>query len=99
MNLILNHEGYEDHLLHKKISKEHNAAQYVFKFKNNYGASVIKNKWSYGYKEDLWELAIVTFIDEDDAFEICDQTPITNDVLGCLTNAEVKYLLGKIKEL
>lgn len=31
---------------------------YIFRFPNNYGASVIKNSGSYGSKKDLWEMAI-----------------------------------------
>lgn len=35
--------------------------QYIFKFPNNYGASVIKNRGSYGHHEDLWEMALIFF--------------------------------------
>ena len=35
---------------------------YRFRFpENNYGASVVKNFGSYGYDENLWELALIHF--------------------------------------
>lgn len=63
-----------------------------FKFENGYGASVIKHFGSYGYKDDLFELAV---LDSND--ELCYNTPITNNVLGYLTNDEVLDLLEIIK--
>lgn len=71
-----------------------------FKFENNYGASVIKHFGSYGYEEDLFELAVIIFKDKDDKHGcLCYNTPITNDVIGNLTNDEVLKLLEKIKNL
>ena len=69
-----------------------------FKFENNYGASVIKHFGSYGFEEDLFELAVLNF-ENSDVGKICYETPITNDVEGFLTNDDVLELLKKIKEL
>ena len=68
-----------------------------FKFENNYGASVIKHKFSYGYEDDLFELAVLYF--EDDKPFITYSTPITDDVIGYLTNNQVLELLERIKNL
>lgn len=68
-----------------------------FKFDNNYGASVVKHKFSYGYDKDLFELAVLYF--EDDVPFITYSTPITDDVIGNLTNDEVLELLERIKNL
>lgn len=68
-----------------------------FKFDNNYGASVIKHKFSYGYEEDLFELAVLYF--EDDIPHLVYTTPITDDVIGNLTNEQVLELLERIKNL
>lgn len=46
-------ESFETH------KPEHGGIQYVYKFKNGYGASVIKHKYSYGGKKGLWELALL----------------------------------------
>ena len=62
-------------------------------FDNGYGASVIKSPHSYGGNQDLYELAVI----KDDA--ICYDTPITDDVLGYLTEDDVTKYLGKIQEL
>lgn len=65
-----------------------------FKFKNGYGASVIKHYGSYGYEEDLFELAV---LDSND--HLCYDTPLTDNVIGYLTNDEVLELLEQIKNL
>lgn len=72
--------------------------QYVFKFKNNYGASVVKRPGSYGFDKDLWELAVI-YWDNDDEWFITYDTCITSDVIGYLTNAEVDELLVRISKL
>ena len=72
--------------------------QYVFKFENNYGASVVKRRGSYGFNKNLWELAIV-YWDNDDEWFITYDTDITSDVIGYLTNAEVDELLVRISKL
>ena len=72
--------------------------QYVYHFPNGYGGSIVKFPGSYGYKEDLWELAVIVFDDEGD-YELAYDTPITADVEGYLTDKEVENLLYKIKGL
>ena len=71
--------------------------QYVFKFENNYGASVVKRWGSYGFNKDLWELAVICW--SDDEWFITYDTDITSDVIGNLTNAEVDELLVRISKL
>lgn len=53
---------------------------------------------SYGYEQDLFELAVLKKITDDD-YDLCYSTPITNNVLGWLTNEEVLVTLEKIKNL
>ena len=62
-------------------------------FDNGYEVSVVKSEHSYGGKDGLYELAIF----KDD--EICYDTPITNDVLGYLSEKEVTEVLIKIQQL
>ena len=69
----------------------------VYKFPNNYGASVIKNKYSYGGTENLWEVGVVFFY--GDGYELTYSTPITDDVLGYLSDEEVENTLEQIKNL
>jgi len=63
------------------------------KFDNGYEVSVVKSPHSYGGDKGLYELAIF----KDD--EICYDTPITNDVLGYLTDKDVTEVLIKIQQL
>lgn len=72
--------------------------QYMFKADNNYGASIIQHNFSYGNKEGLQELAVIKY-DEDDNWHIVYDTPITNDVLGYLTEEDVNETLIKIADL
>ena len=62
-------------------------------FDNGYGASVIKSPYSYGGNQDLYELAVI----KDNAIRY--DTPITDDVIGYLTEDDVTKYLGQIQEL
>ena len=96
MNLILNHEGFENNLLDKQTRD--GGVQYAFKFENGYGASVVKTKGSYGFEKDLWELAVLEFTDTT-KFRLIYDTNITSDVEGYLSDEEVRNLLEQIKNL
>ena len=62
-------------------------------YPNGYGASIIKFKGSYGHLDDLWEVAVLL----DD--KLCYDTPITDDVLGYLTEEEVVAVCNDIFHL
>lgn len=67
--------------------------------KNHYGASVIKHFGSYGHEADLWELAVMKLNGNNGEWYLNYDTPITDDVIGELTDEEVRKLLKQIKEL
>ena len=96
MNLKLNCGGFAQYLNKEELL--YGGIQYVFGFENNYGASVIKHNGSYGYHDDLWELAVIKF-DNDGDWDLCYDTDITNDVEGWLTDNDVVDLLRRIQEL
>ena len=77
----------------KKDKHAEGIQAYIF-FANNYGASVIKNKYSYGNEKGLYEIAV---LNSDKA--ITYDTPITKDVIGNLTPEEVTETLIKIQTL
>ena len=68
--------------------------QYIAKFDNGYGASIIRHSFSYGNEYDLWELAVL-----GSDGKLTYKTPITEDVLGHLTEQDVEDALLKIKAL
>ena len=76
-----------------EINEHYGGIQKTYKLDNGYGASVIRHKGSYGYAQGKWELAVL----EGD--ELCYTSPITEDVIGHLTEDEVESILKQIKEL
>lgn len=74
--------------------------QYVFRSENGYGASIVQHSFSYGATGGLWELAVVRFnSDRQYDFDLCYDTPITNDVLGHLSEQEVNETILRIAAL
>jgi hypothetical protein len=86
------HEPYDARPL------ESGAVQKMYRFSNNYGASVVKGEHTYGGDEGLWELAVTKFKTDGD-FVLDYTTPITEDVEGHLTDDAVEELLNKIEAL
>lgn len=62
-------------------------------FKNGYGISVIKSKFSYGGEEGFYECAVL----KDGSF--CYDTPVTDDVIGWCTEEKVTEIMKQIQEL
>lgn len=71
--------------------------QKLYKFDNNYGASVVKHAYSYGGPSGKWEIAVIIF--EGDDWDITYHTPITDDVIGHLSDDGVEDILRQIKAL
>jgi hypothetical protein len=77
----------------------HQNNQVRFKFPNNFGASIIRGKHSYGGSEGLYELAVIQF-DANDDWKIHYNNPVAQgDVRGYLSESEVILLLHQIKNL
>ena len=78
---------------------EHNAhpawfgTQAVMDFKNWYSVSVIRNQYTYWGDKWLYELAIMK------GDKLCYTTPITNDVLGHLTEEDVTKYMKQVQKL
>jgi len=86
------------------IEREHPAGmggiQKLFRFPNGYGASVVKFPGSYGYGTGRWELAVIKYSgDGDEGYTLTYDTPVTDDVIGCLSEQEVDGLLAQIEAL
>ena len=82
---------YEDFIIKKQ--EEIGDFQTIYKFPNDYGASVIHSIMSYGL-----ELAVLYF--DGDRPRLSHDTPITNDVIGYIPDQEeLTKLLDQIKAL
>lgn len=92
----LNYKGFEKYRI-KNRGGWNEKQQWIFKFSNGYGASVVKHFGSYGFEDDLFELAVIYF--DGNNWHLTYNTPITNDVIGYLTNDEVLELLKEIEDL
>lgn len=63
-----------------------------------YGASVIKLPGSYGYENDLWELALLSDPNGAGNWNLEYTKLVNDDVLGNLTDNEVNKVLKFISE-
>ena len=87
-------------LLQVRRPLESGAVQKIYRFPNGYGASVVKGEHTYGGDEGLWELAVITFKNDDiHTYELCYDTEVTSDVEGNLNDDEVEALLSRIEKL
>ena len=68
--------------------------QKLYSYPNGWGASVVMFPGSYGFEKGLWELAVL-----DCNEEISYDTPITDDVIGCLDDRMTGIILERIKNL
>jgi hypothetical protein len=66
---------------------------YEYTFDNGYGASVIRNAYSYGGSSGKWEVAVT----HDGP--LCYATPVTQDVIGWLDEDAVAETLVAINAL
>ena len=63
-------------------------------FDNGFGVSVVSHTYSYGGKNGLFEIA---FLDKDG--NLTYDTPVTNDVIGYLTEEDVTDVMKQVQEL
>lgn len=86
--------------MHKPFKTEitHGGTQDLYRFDNGYGASVIRHSFSYGGDRGLFELAVIKFY-KNGEWHLTYETPITDDVIGYLSDQDVQELLDRIQQL
>lgn len=97
----MNELSLPDDLLAYKIPSQKDN-QVLVRFPNWYGASVITGWTAYGDPANPFELAVIRFVEHEENenyYDLCYDTPITDDVLGYLTGSEVILLLYEIAAL
>lgn len=72
----------------------HDGIQIRYDYPNGYGASVVLHEASYGSSAGLFEVAVT----HGDG-HLCYSTPITGDVIGWASFAEVAQILERIEGL
>lgn len=72
--------------------------QRIFRFDNGYGASVVRGPYTYGGDQGLFELAVLEF-EAPEKWHLTYETPITEDVIGRLSEPEVQATLEQIAAL
>jgi hypothetical protein len=66
-------------------------------FPNGYGVSVVTFPGSYGFREGLYEVAVIKGNEDD--WDLCYDTYITDDVLGHLSEQNVEDVVLKVQSL
>ena len=74
-----------------------NGVQAKHFFDNGYGISVVRFPGSYGFRDGLYESAVLKGTEED--WELCYNSVITDDVLGYQSEEEVEVLLHDVENL
>ena len=107
VNLSLDCQEFDEYLVdtYEDCIKDYAGIHYIFRFPNAYGASVVKVFGSAGYSDDMWELAVILYEEEDgrspDEYLLVYPYPIVKHecVLGPLDDSQVREILQKIKDL
>ncbi|EIX7348073.1 hypothetical protein MK617_002733 [Listeria monocytogenes] len=86
-------EYINEHILEHEENNQFGIRQTIYRFKNGYGASVIKEYMGTGV-----ELAVIQFTNEKN-WELEYSTSVTNDVLRNLTPEQLIEKLEEIKNL
>lgn len=63
-------------------------------FDNGYGVSVVSHSHSYGGRDGLCEVAVL-----DSDGNLTYETPVTNNVIGYLTEEDVTNVMKQVQEL
>lgn len=80
----------------------YDGVQRLYKFKNGYGASLVRHFGSYGGSKGLWEIAVIKWTDQYERsvdWDLCYSTPITENVIGYLKEDQVNTILSFIEKL
>ena len=75
----------------------HGGVHFVILFDNGFGASIVRNPFSYGGGDGYFELAVIKGTLEE--YDLVYDTPITNDVLGWLDLNDIPEILDDISKL
>ena len=91
----------EDELLRHYVDGEHDPIistnRLRLRFDNEFGVSIVQGPYTYGGKDGLFELAVVTFGEGNDHHLHYDNPVARGDVRGHLTAEETRELAFEVK--
>lgn len=107
VNLSLDCREFDEYIIdtYDDCIQGYTGIHYIFRFPNAYGASVVKSFDCTGYSDDMWELAVILYEEEDkkspDEYILVYPYTIVNHkcILGPLDDGQVREMLQKIKDL
>lgn len=80
------------------VRRERNfGIQYVFAFNNNLGVSVVKTPCTYGSEYNLWEVAILQYLENLYKYELFYSELTNFDTLGYLDDKQINKFLRCVK--
>jgi hypothetical protein len=80
-----------------RVLPSFDGVQRLYRFPNNYGASIVSHSYSLGGSSGLWELAVIKWKNDD--FVLVYDTSITDSVIGYLNDESVQKRLKAISSL
>lgn len=92
-------EGFEKYIEPQSKTNRLWDDQRLYRFDNNFGASIVFHKGSYGFEDGLIEIAVIGWSKDGKDWLLTYDTEITDDVIGYLTQEQAKDILEKIKKL
>ena len=75
----------------------HNGVQYLYRFPNGFGASVVKHDYSYGSEDGLWEVARIKW--GSTGWEFTTNHCDSGDITGWHSDEDVSTILAEIQDL
>lgn len=97
-NAIMQNRRFEKYIVDGGLDTVTGNYQIRTYFPNGYGASIVIGPTTYGGNQGLGEVAVIKY-QEDGNWELDYTTPITNDVLGYLSSAEIIAVMDSIFSL
>lgn len=93
-------EEMVEYMLTKKTHIIGHGTHEIYRFPNDYGASVIQHNYSSGGEEGLYELCVIKFYGENEEdYNPNYETYITDGCIGWLERNKVNEILKEIKKI
>ena len=84
---------------HTETKSVHGGVQHLFRFGNDFGASVVRHDGSYGNRngEGLWEIALIQY--SGDEWDFVYEREMFSDVIGWQNEEEIEEIVNWIRAL